>query len=136
MRGTMNLLLVENDPIQGETLPKVLTMRGHTCDWAPNAEAALALLAVHHYEALLIDQNMPGLDGVGLVRRLRQSEATRRVPVLLLTASAGCLLDTASLELAEMPPAEILTKPCDAQQIEAALSRLAAGASHSPPAPP
>lgn len=129
----MRILLIEDDVIQGETLPIGLRLLGHSCDWSPGAEAALAMMDVHPYEALLVDQSMPGtLDGLGLIRRVRQAGAEvpwkKAVPAVLLTAVSGDALDAAHEALSELAPAALVRKPARLEEIDLALTKMVAHA--------
>ena len=53
---------------------------------AASGKEALALAAQDPPDAILLDVMMPGLDGPAVFRRLREDEATRSIPVILLTA--------------------------------------------------
>lgn len=80
----MKLLLVEDDLDLAQTLVQYLELEGFICDHASNGIAGLNLVGQNSYDVLLLDINMPRLDGLGLCQRLRgQGDDT---PVLMLTA--------------------------------------------------
>ncbi|WP_354698915.1 hypothetical protein DSM112329_04614 [Paraconexibacter sp. AEG42_29] len=85
------LLLVEDHPVNREIIQRQLRAMGFACDVAGDADAALALCGQTRYGLVLSDINLPGTDGYGLARALRDLEAGRgqgRTPLVALTASA------------------------------------------------
>lgn len=69
---------------------------GHDVRIASDGEEAWSLIQEEMPDILVTDCQMPRLDGLGLVRRLRDCDATRHLPVLMLTAK-GLELDAAEL---------------------------------------
>ena len=78
------VLLVEDDRGLRESLATVLAYQGYDIVEADSAEEALGLLAQQHVDLVVLDVNLPGADGLDLLRRLRASGDDRQV--LLLTA--------------------------------------------------
>lgn len=56
---------------------------------AANGEEGLAMAALERPDLILLDYNMPVMDGITMLRRLREDAALRRTPVIMLTAEAG-----------------------------------------------
>lgn len=83
----MRVLVAEDDQRTADYLVRGLTESGHVVDHAGDGETALAMALEGIYGALVLDRMLPGLDGIGVVRRLRASNPT--VPVLMLSAVAG-----------------------------------------------
>jgi DNA-binding response OmpR family regulator len=81
------VLVVDDSPTFREKIAAVLEEGGYEVAEASNGEDGLRLAAALRPDALLVDQQMPGLDGVGVLRTLRGDAALRRLPCLLLTAS-------------------------------------------------
>ena len=80
----MRILLVEDDDMLGEAVRDGLRQEGYVVDWVRNGGAALAALSTSSFSALVLDLGLPDSDGLGLLRRLRQSgQAT---PVVIVTA--------------------------------------------------
>ena len=82
----MRVLVAEDDERTADYLVKGLTESGHIVDRVVDGPTALAMALEGIYEALVLDRKLPGLDGVALVRRLRQHD--RRTPVLMLSGIA------------------------------------------------
>jgi len=80
----VRLLLVEDDDRAGSYLARGLTESGHVVDRAGDGELGLALASEGIYDALIVDRRLPILDGLTLIRRLRQED--RLTPILVLSA--------------------------------------------------
>ena len=83
----MRILVIEDDAATAAYIAAGLRERGHGVDHAANGEAALSQALDESYHLLIVDRMLPGLDGLSLVRRLR--EAGREMPVLFLSTLAG-----------------------------------------------
>ncbi|MCB9897047.1 MAG: response regulator transcription factor [Planctomycetes bacterium] len=77
------MLVVEDDPSTADALRRYLEHEGHAVDVAGDGLAALDLLRTRPPDAVLLDLMLPGLGGLEICRRLRE---TSDVPVLMLTA--------------------------------------------------
>lgn len=80
----MKILVVDDDRAVRDALERALQVHGYDAETAADALEALAKVEQAQPDAVILDVNMPGLDGFGLTRRLRQDG--RDVPILLLTA--------------------------------------------------
>jgi DNA-binding response OmpR family regulator len=83
----MRILLVEDDELLSCGLQQALDRAGYEVDVLARAEPALEALAHRRHDLAIIDIGLPGMDGLALLRRLRQRGD--RVPVLVLTARDG-----------------------------------------------
>ena len=88
----MRILLVEDDELVAEALVKDLTNQNYAVDVAADGQAGWELVDAFTYDLILLDVNLPKLDGITLCRRLRSSCSSAslsqglRIPILLLTA--------------------------------------------------
>jgi len=80
----MNLLLVEDDPLLGETICDGARQGGWHVDHVRDAGAACAVLMDHTYAAVLLDIGLPGASGFSVLRTMRNRYDS--TPVLILTA--------------------------------------------------
>ena len=80
----MRVLVIEDDQEVATYIGKGLRESGHTCDHAANGKDGLLMAATEHYDALIVDRMLPGLDGLSIIRTLRASE--NRTPALILSA--------------------------------------------------
>jgi two-component system response regulator MprA len=85
MNGS-RILVVEDDGRLAGTLERVLEAEGHDVEVAVDGLEALRMAREHPPDLVVLDVMLPGLDGIGVCRRLR---ATAQFPILLLTALGG-----------------------------------------------
>ena len=78
---------VEDDERAGSYLARGLTESGHIVDRATDGELGLALASEGIYDALIVDRRLPVLDGLTLIRRLREHD--KATPILVLSAIGG-----------------------------------------------
>lgn len=86
--GTGTVLLVEDNGDMRAYLTHLLHGDGWTVDAVVDAEAALEAVDAG-YDLVLCDVMLPGMDGIELVRALRRTPTTARLPIIILTARAG-----------------------------------------------
>ena len=82
---TPKVLLVDDDPLILERLKALISAEGYEVSTAENGEAALLALEREFANVVILDRNMPGLDGLDLCRRIRQQFASGYVYLILLT---------------------------------------------------
>lgn len=82
----MRLLIVEDDERAARYLVRGLSESGHIVDHATDGDTGLALALEEIYDVLILDRRLPGLDGIAMVRRLREHGV--EVPILMLSAIA------------------------------------------------
>jgi two-component system, OmpR family, response regulator len=83
----VKVLLIEDDHETVAFISRGLREHGHTVDPAADGRDGLFRATDGGYDVLIVDRMLPGLDGLGLVRMLRESNV--RTPVLFLTALGG-----------------------------------------------
>jgi two-component system OmpR family response regulator len=83
----VRLLIVEDDDRAGTYLARGLTESGHIVDRAGDGELGLALALEGLYGALIVDRRLPLMDGLTLIRRLRERDP--HTPILVLSAIGG-----------------------------------------------
>jgi DNA-binding response OmpR family regulator len=116
-----HVLVVDDEPHIGELVALHLSFEGHTSDRFLDGRAALDAARAHAYDLFIIDVMLPGLDGVALCRALRQQPATRRVPVLLLTARRD---ETDKVLGLDSGADDYLTKPFGVRELMARVRAL------------
>ena len=82
---SLHILVVEDNAMLAQNLADGLERHGHSADFAADGLLGLRLALDHHYDLVVLDLGLPGLDGLDVCRRLR-AQSPRRIPVLMLTA--------------------------------------------------
>ena len=82
------ILIVEDNAANMKLAMFVLSSAGHTVLSATDAETGLTLARSERPELILMDIHLPGMDGLAAIALLKNDDATRAIPVLVLTALA------------------------------------------------
>ena len=104
----MKILVVEDDPLILSSLREMVEAWGHACDEASDGRVAWELLQACPYDLVLLDLNLPGIDGLTLCQRLRQAGGHQPLQ-LMLTAS----LRWGALELERFAGGRKPQDPCE-----------------------
>jgi DNA-binding response OmpR family regulator len=81
-RASFRVLIVDDDPAIRGLLETLLRFEGVDVSAAEDAEVALAAVAAHRPDVVIVDVQLPGVDGFGLCRRLKAAERPPRVVML------------------------------------------------------
>ena len=115
------VLLAEDNDANVSTISSYLKAKGYQIIRARNGEEAIALTAAHHPDVILMDIQMPGMDGLSATRRIRQQPPLKEIPIIAFTALAMegdrecCLAAGAN---------EYLTKPIQLRQLVLTIHKL------------
>ena len=127
------LLLVEDNPVNLAVGEKLLTVLGYRCDIATNGQIALEKMAATGYDLVLMDCQMPVLDGYAATRQWRDLEvlqqAPLRLPIVAMTANAMAGDRQRCLD-AGMD--DYLSKPVSREQLQNCLQRWLPGRASFP----
>jgi CheY-like chemotaxis protein len=83
-----SILIVDDNPANLKLARLLLTAEGHDARTAPDAEQAMKLLETFKPRLILMDIQLPGMDGLELTRRLKANPATSDIVIVALTAYA------------------------------------------------
>ena len=123
------VLIVEDDPQNRKLLADLLAVKGYrvleACDGKQGMEQAVA----HLPELILMDIQMPEMDGIGVLQALKGNLLTRAIPVWLLTAYA---MPSDEVRFRACGCDEYITKPLDLRDVLARLERLFGTATVAP----
>lgn len=114
------LLIVEDDRDLARNLIDYLEIQGYTSDYAPDSHVALGMLAANGYDLVVLDMMLPGLDGIGICKRLRQ-EMYSRVPVVMLTAKDDI---ESKISAFDIGADDYVIKPVALRELEARIRAL------------
>jgi diguanylate cyclase (GGDEF)-like protein len=128
--GTGRILVVDDERFFQELFREVLGSAGHATRAAASADEALQLMAEDHFDLLVTDLVMPGLDGIALVK-----EARRRDPDIEAVAVTGHEDVRLAVQAMKAGCADFLTKPVERNELvaiaERALGRVRLRREHS-----
>lgn len=110
------LLIVEDEEPMREFLAQLLTDDGYNVRLAIHGRHALELIEQERPDLVLSDLMMPVLDGAELSRRLKASDDTRQIPIILMTSSGRRAADRAAAEA-------YIAKPFDLERLEELIQR-------------
>ena len=115
----MHLLVVEDERDLCQTIVRSLRRLAYSVDFCYDGEQALELLGVERYDLVLLDRNLPGRDGMTVLRTLRRTD--RQTPVLILSARGEVHDKVAGLDAGAN---DYLAKPFHLAELEARIRSL------------
>jgi len=122
-RRRARLLLAEDCPQSRQVMARLLRQAGHEVDEAEDGAAAVSMAAAHQYDLVLLDLEMPELDGIGACTQLRSDErAAGREPVPVLALSAHTE-EQSKQRCLEVGMSAYLTKPVRRHRLLAAVQQ-------------
>lgn len=114
------ILIADDNPLSLRFFEDVLRAAGHDCTCVGNGLDAVAAVSARHFDLLLFDARMPGLDGPGALQRIRTNDhPSRDCPALATTADNDA---TSRERLLAAGFAEVLPKPLAAATLRAAVA--------------
>lgn len=118
---TKTVLLADDEIFMLRLLEATFRKGGYRVVQTHNGPDAIAVAADTRPELIVMDVMMPGLDGLSAVRQLKQNEATRDIPVIVLSSKGHALTKA---EAMESGAALFLTKPFSPNQLLTEAQRL------------
>lgn len=115
----MRLLLVEDDLPLAEALLSLLVSSGYAVDCVHDGEAAKSLVAAEQFDLMILDLNLPELDGLSVLRAMRSMG--NRAAVMILTARGAAEDRVRGLDLGAD---DYMAKPFDIREFEARVRSL------------
>ena len=118
---TLRILLVEDNPINQKVALLILKKLGYCADVAANGLEALKALEQQHYDVILMDIQMPEMDGIEATKRIRNSWTYRNIKIVAVTAHA---LEFTRADCLAAGMDSYITKPVTTEDLRAALDRV------------
>jgi type II secretory ATPase GspE/PulE/Tfp pilus assembly ATPase PilB-like protein/ActR/RegA family two-component response regulator len=119
-RGT-KVLLVEDEEQLRRVMKDLLEREGYVVAEARDGIQALDQVDRHAPDIIVLDLNLPGLDGYGVLQQLRSRPATRAIPVMVLTAKGD---EDNEVRVFELGADDFITKPFRARALSARLEAV------------
>ena len=118
------ILLVEDNELNRDMLVRRLTRAGLEVITAGDGQQALDLMASEQPRVVLMDMNLPVLDGWTACQRARQDDAIKDIPIIALTAHA---MQSDRLKAMEAGCDDYATKPVDFPDLLAKIEKISRG---------
>ena len=115
----MHLLVIEDERVLCETIVRSLLRLAYSVDHCYDGDKALELLGTERYDLVLLDLNLPGKDGMTVLRTFRQRD--RKTPVLILSARSEVKDKVEGLDAGAN---DYLSKPFHLAELEARIRSL------------
>lgn len=115
------ILIAEDAPIQGKKLQYVLEKFGYQVVWALDGLLALEELKKEEFSLVITDYQMPNLDGLELLKKIRSLPELNKIPVILLTTIEDEMVFLESLEAGAN---EFLNKPFRPEELKLRVKNL------------
>lgn len=128
------VLVVEDDDVSSQVARLVLQKAGHHVDVVDDGERAVRAVLCEQYDLVLMDCQLPGLDGLAATAEIRRRQrGAERVPIIAMTAAA---MPDDRVRCIEAGMDDHLTKPVDWTQVLARIALWTAAQPATEPAPP
>lgn len=120
---SLKVLIVDDDPLVHMLYSRPLIGAGYEVLTARDGIEALAMATRESPELVLMDVMMAGMDGLSALRELKRGEATKQIPVIIITSNVGA--HTAARREAQLAGASgFLTKPFSPAQLLTEVTKL------------
>jgi signal transduction histidine kinase/DNA-binding response OmpR family regulator len=123
--ASLNILVAEDNAVNQLVMKRLLNKRGHRVTMVADGHSAVAAVAAGNFDVILMDVQMPELDGLQATREIRANEAGtgRRIPIVALTAHA---MQSDQERCLESGMDAYLTKPINTSELDRLLNAYAA----------
>jgi CheY-like chemotaxis protein len=131
----INILIVDDNEMNRETLARRLKHEGFNFSMAVNGREALEMARSHRYDLILLDIMMPEMDGYTVLSKLKTNQSMSDIPVIMISAVEEM---ESVMKCMELGADDYLTKPFEPVLLKAAIARCLPQASIRaiPPLPP
>ncbi|KEA64725.1 Sensory box histidine kinase/response regulator [Marinobacterium lacunae] len=120
IQSELNILVAEDNKVNQAVIKGLLSRSGHRVSIAENGRQAVDMASEGGYDLILMDVQMPEMDGLEATRLLRADDRTLALPIIGLTANA---MASDRIECLEAGMNDFLSKPVDIDKVKAAIAR-------------
>jgi CheY-like chemotaxis protein len=115
------ILIVEDNELNINTISSYLTAKGYRPIVATDGQSAIDMTQLHYPELILMDIQMPGMDGIEAITRIRQNQSIAEIPIIALTALA---MDSDREKCLAAGANEYITKPVKLKQLNTIIQQF------------
>lgn len=119
MKALRKVLVVDDDPVVGKSIDRILSSRGYAVISAAGGEEAMERLASEDYDVVYTDIRMPGMSGLEVARHIKESRPW--LPVVIVTGYGN---DANEAEANEIGVNGFLRKPLSPEMVESTADEL------------
>ena len=118
--ATPRLLVVDDGEDNRIILRRRFTRLGYEVMEAEDGAKALALMATYPFDLVLLDIMMPGIDGLEVLRRVRETKSQTELPIIMVTGKSA---SEDVVEALNLGANDYVTKPVDTDELLACMER-------------
>ncbi len=121
----MRIVYIEDEPEMIDLVRLILGRKGYELIGATSGRDGIAVIQQELPDLVLLDLMMPGMDGWDVYHQMRGLDATRHIPVIIITARAQSIDRVLGLEIAKVD--DYLSKPFTPQELVESVERVLRG---------
>ncbi|MCK5357375.1 MAG: response regulator [Elusimicrobiales bacterium] len=118
---TKRILIVDDDPNVGLLVSAILKQQGFKVVPLYNGDEVLDFLKKEIPDLILLDLKMPGIDGFALCKKIRETQKTKNIPIIILS---GVSKVETKINTIELGADDFITKPFDVGELRARINRI------------
>jgi len=118
---TKKILCIEDEPEMIDLIRLILSRRGFEIYGANGGKEGLAIIRKDHPDLVLLDLMMPQMDGWEVYQQMKADQATKDIPVIVVTAKAQSIDKVLGLHIAKVD--DYITKPFRPQELLASVDK-------------
>jgi DNA-binding response OmpR family regulator len=118
----IKIVCIEDDPEMIDLVKLILTRKGYQVSGATGGRDGLVLISQVQPDLVLLDLMMPDMDGWEVFQQLRNSEQTKHIPVIVVTAKAQSIDKVLGLHIAKVD--DYITKPFGPSELLSSVLRV------------
>ena len=124
-KSTKLILCIEDEQDMIDLIRLILSRRGFDVRGASSGEEGLNIIRKEHPDLILLDLMMPDMDGWEVYQQMKADEATRNIPVIVVTARAQSIDKVLGLHIAKVD--DYIAKPFSPQELLNSVDAVLAG---------
>ncbi len=115
------ILIVEDNPKNSKLMVDLLTVHGHETMVAEDGPVGLEMAEAEQPDLILMDVQLPGMDGYEVTKRLKAMESTKSIPIIIVTSFA---MKGEERRAEEVGASAYIAKPIDIHHVIATVARF------------
>jgi DNA-binding response OmpR family regulator len=124
MDNSKRVVCIEDEPAMIDLIRLILTRKGYEVFGAMGGREGLEAIQSHKPDVVLLDLMMPDMDGWEVYQKMKANEATKNIPVIVVTAKAQSIDKVLGLHIAKVD--DYITKPFGPQELVDSIEKVLA----------